>query len=50
MENLIRIPKPVYILTSATVVGQHEKNGPLGEYFDITGDKDDTFGCDTWEK
>lgn len=50
MENLIRIPKPVYILSSATVVGQHEKNGPLGEYFDIVGDKDDTFGCDTWEK
>jgi len=50
MENLIRIPKPVYILSSGTGVGQHEKNGPLGEYFDITGDKDDTFGCDTWEK
>lgn len=50
MENLIRIPKPVYILSSATVVGQHEKKGPLGEYFDIVGDAEDTFGCDTWEK
>lgn len=50
MGNIIQIPKPVYILSSATVVGQHEKNGPLGEYFDIIGDEEDTFGCDTWEK
>lgn len=50
MGNIIQIPKPVYILSSATVVGQHEKKGPLGEYFDIIGDEDDTFGCDTWEK
>ena len=50
MGSIIRIPKPVYILSAATVAGQHEKNGPLGEYFDIIGDKDDTFGCDTWEK
>ncbi len=44
------IKKPVYIASSASVVGLEEKNGPLGEYFDICEEKDDTFGLDTWEK
>ena len=46
----ISIRNPVYIVSSASVVGQEEKNGPLGEYFDICEGKDDTFGCETWEK
>ena len=40
--------KPVYIISSASVAGQKEKSGPLGEYFDLCGD--DRFGKDTWEK
>ncbi len=44
------IKKPVYIVSSAAVVGIEETNGPLGEYFDICERKDDTFGLDTWEK
>ena len=46
----ICINNPVYIVSSASVVGQEEKNGPLGEHFDIYDEKDDTFGCKTWEK
>lgn len=45
-----RIKKPVYIVSSASVVGMEERNGPLGEYFDICEEKDDTFGQKTWEK
>lgn len=42
--------KDVYIVSSATVVGIEEKDGPLGEFFDEYDNKDDTFGCNTWEK
>ena len=44
----IRLPVPVYIRSSASVVGSREKQGPLGELFDFAGE-DDLFGCDTWE-
>lgn len=41
----------VYILDSGSVVGQMEKEGPLGELFDEVGsDTNDMFGEDTWEK
>lgn len=39
-----------YITASSSVVGSLEKAGPLGEYFDIWDEKDDTFGKDSWEK
>jgi stage V sporulation protein AD len=45
-----KIKNPVYIISSASVVGIEERNGPLGEYFDICEDNDDTFGQKTWEK
>jgi len=48
MNQLIKINRPVYILSSAAVGGKKEKQGPLGKYFDITDD-DDTFGQKTWE-
>ncbi|MBR6650342.1 MAG: stage V sporulation protein AD [Clostridia bacterium] len=42
--------KQVYIVSSATVVGLEEKDGPLGEFFHECDYNDDTFGCNTWEK
>ena len=40
---------PLYILSSASVVGPKEGEGPLGELFDLVGE-DDLFGCNTWEE
>lgn len=37
------------IIASASVVGEKEHNGPLGEYFDYH-DKTDKFGQKTWEQ
>lgn len=37
------------ILTAASVVGQKEHEGPVGDCFDLHGD-DDRFGKNTWEK
>ncbi|MBD5395094.1 MAG: stage V sporulation protein AD [Lachnospiraceae bacterium] len=48
-EQSIKIPVPVYIRASASVVGSKEGQGPLGDLFDMVG-VDDKFGCDTWEK
>lgn len=41
--------KPVYFLSSASVVGSKEYRGPLGTLFDAHG-KDDRFGKKTWEE
>lgn len=38
----------VYIINSASVVGQKEGEGPLGALFDAISE-DPMFGCDTWE-
>lgn len=38
------------ILSFASVGGTLERKGPLGDMFDITDSKDDTFGKETWEK
>ena len=45
----IKIPMPIYIKASASVVGTKEGEGSFGELYDIVG-KDDKFGCDTWEE
>lgn len=37
-----------YIMSSASVVGRKEGEGPLGKYFDRVGE-DDRFGEETWE-
>lgn len=47
-EHGFILKKRVFILNSASVVGQKEKSGPLGRLFDLGGD--DKFGKDTWEK
>lgn len=48
-EHSIKVPVPVYIRSSASVVGTKEGEGPFGNSFDIVG-TDDKFGCDTWEQ
>lgn len=45
----IKLPMPVYIRASASVVGKKEKEGPLGDLFDIASE-DDRFGAQTWEE
>lgn len=45
----VRLEKPVFILSSASIVGTKEGQGPLGELFDMVGG-DDMFGCNTWEE
>lgn len=42
------LTKPVYIHDRACIVGQMEKDGPLGEYFEIV--QEPYFGRDTWER
>lgn len=37
-----------YIVSSASIVGKKEGEGPLGKYFDLVGE-DDLFGEETWE-
>ena len=39
---------PPYILSSSSVVGTREGDGPLGEKFDMVGE-DDRFGSENWE-
>ncbi len=48
-DSLIRFNKEINVLSSATVVGEREIEGPLSEYFDITM-SDDRFGEETFEK
>ena len=48
-EHSIKVPVPVYIRSSASVVGTKEGEGPFGNSFDVVG-TDDKFGCDTWEQ
>lgn len=48
-KQSIKVPVPVYIRSSASVVGTKEGKGPLGSLFDVVG-VDDKFGCDTWEE
>ncbi len=48
-QRSIKVPVPVYIRSSASVVGTKEGRGPFGDCFDVVG-TDDKFGCDTWEE
>lgn len=51
MKSIIKLSKPVYIISSASVAGANEEKGPLGGTFDITDTtKTDTFGKKTWEE
>ncbi len=50
MENRIIIPeRRIRIISSASVAGGDEENGPFGGSFDIT-DVNGRFGMETWEK
>ena len=44
----IQFEEAPYILSSASVVGAKEGEGPLGKKFDVVG-QDDQFGEETWE-
>lgn len=48
-KQSIEIKMPVYIRSSASVVGSKEGEGPLAELFDMVG-QDDMFGCGSWEE
>ncbi len=48
-KSSIKLERPVYILSSAGVVGTKEGQGPLGMLFDLVG-KDDLFGAENWEE
>lgn len=45
----LRYTEACYILSSASVVGKKEGEGPLGELFDVICD-DSKFGQENWEK
>lgn len=49
MQNKILKFDGAAIISTASVVGKHEKEGPLGECFDIC-DSSDKFGMSTWEQ
>lgn len=44
----ISFSSPIYIHSTASIVGKKEGEGPLGEKFDMICE-DSMFGCDTWE-
>lgn len=48
-KGSITLSRPVYIRSSASIVGKKEGEGPFGSLFDMVGE-DDLFGCDTWEE
>ena len=48
-EQSLIFPRDVYLISSASVVGKKEGEGPLGRAFDMICD-DDKFGEDTWEQ
>ena len=48
-KGTISLPEGVYINSSAGVAGKKEKEGPLGEEFDIAFNND-KLGMESWEK
>lgn len=47
-KQSLQFSNPPYILSSASVVGTREGEGPLGKEFDVVGE-DDYFDSDNWE-
>ena len=47
-EQSVVLDRPVYIMSSASVVGKKEGEGPLGEKFDLVCE-DPMFGQESWE-
>ena len=48
-KQSLSFEKPPYIISSASIVGTKEGEGPLGSCFDVVG-SDDKFGQETWEE
>lgn len=48
-KQSIEFHQPVYIMSSASIVGPKEGEGPMKDYFDQIVE-DATFGKDTWEE
>lgn len=48
-KQSLQFEKAPYILSSASIVGKKEGEGPLGNFFDVVGE-DDKFGQNTWEE
>ncbi len=49
MNDIIKLKNPPHISSYYSVVGSHERSGPLGACFDEYS-SDDRFGKDSWEK
>lgn len=47
-KQSVKLPRPAYIHSSASVVGKKEGQGRLKDYFDMISE-DDYFGMDSWE-
>ena len=48
-KQSIEFARPPYIVSSASIAGKKEAEGPLGDLFDVVG-KDNLFGEETWEE
>lgn len=48
-KQSLRFTEAPFIVSSASVVGKKEGEGPLADYFDMIGE-DDKFGCESWEE
>ena len=48
-KQSIVFEKTPYIISSSSIAGKKESDGPLGKLFDVVG-KDDLFGEKTWEE
>ena len=44
-----KLANPVYLNAFGTIVGEQEKKGPLGPYFDLYN-KDEYFGQESFER
>lgn len=48
-KQSLQFSEAPYIISSASIVGKKEGEGPLGSCFDVVGE-DDKFGQNTWEE
>lgn len=48
-KQSLQFAEAPYIISSASIVGKKEGEGPLGNCFDVVGE-DDKFGQNTWEE
>ncbi len=48
-KQSVQFDNPAYIISSGSIVGSKEGQGPMGKLFDKVG-QDDMFGANTWEE